>query len=308
MLRSDLDHLPVAKRRELERVVQLLFEEFQASLEGRSASYRCTGKILKVILFGSFARGDWVEDRGSGYLSDFDLLVVVNHDKLTDIDEYWRSAEDRFSRELRITKTLRRPVNFIVHSVADVNRQLKHGRPFFLDIVRDGIALYEAPGHALTKPAPLSAEAAREEAQGYFDEWFCTADQFLETARDHVARGPKWSNKAAFELHQAAERFYHCALLVLTLYSPKLHKLNMLRDLAEGVDARLIAAWPRDTRFSRRVFDRIRRAYVEARYSPHYRITADEMAEAVARAEALRNLVEIICQERLAAPNNGTPP
>lgn len=300
ILRSDLDHLPDAKRRELERVVQLLFEEFQASLDGRSASYRRAGKILKVILFGSFARGDWVEDRSSGYLSDFDLLVVVNHDKLTDIDEYWRSAEDRFSRELNITKTLRRPVNFIVHSLADVNRQLKHGRPFFLDIVRDGIALYEAPGHPLANPAPLSAEAAREEAQGYFDEWFSTAQGFMAGAEFH--NGREEPKLAAFNLHQAAERFYHCVMLVLTLYSPKLHKLNMLRDLAEGVDARLIAAWPRDTRFGRRVFDRIRRAYVEARYSPHYKITADEMAEAVARIEALGKLVETICQERLAAP------
>lgn len=300
ILRSDLDHLPVAKRRELERVVQLLFEEFQASLDGRSASYRRGGKILKVILFGSFARGDWVEDRSSGYLSDFDLLVVVNHEKLTDIDDYWRSAEDRFSRELIITKTLRRPVNFIVHSLTDVNRQLKHGRPFFLDIVRDGIALYETPGHPLANPAPLSAEAARREAQGYFDEWFSTATEFLAGVEFYRGRGSL--KLAAFNLHQAAERFYHCALLVLTLYSPKLHKLDKLRDLAEGVDARLIAAWPRDTRFSRRVFDRIRRAYVEARYSPHYKITADEMAEAVTRIEALRKLVETICQERLAAP------
>lgn len=300
ILRSDLDHLPVAKRRELERVVRILFEEFEASIQSSSASYRRTGKILKVILFGSFARGDWVEDRSSGYLSDFDLLVVVNHDKLTDVDAHWRTAEDRFSRELIITKTLHRPVNFIVHSLTDVNRQLKHGRPFFLDIVRDGIALYEAPSHPFANPAPLSAEAAREEAQGYFDEWFPMAGDFLEAADLFRARDkPKF---AAFNLHQAAERLYHCVLLVLTLYSPKLHKLNMLRDLAEDVDARLVAAWPRDTRFSRRVFDRIRRAYVEARYSPHYKITVAEMDEAAARIEALYALVETICRERLAAP------
>jgi hypothetical protein len=28
-MRTDLDHLPVAKQRELERVVQVLFEEFE---------------------------------------------------------------------------------------------------------------------------------------------------------------------------------------------------------------------------------------------------------------------------------------
>jgi predicted nucleotidyltransferase len=38
------------------------------------------GRILKLILFGSYARGDWVEDRKSGYRSDYDVLVVVNYD------------------------------------------------------------------------------------------------------------------------------------------------------------------------------------------------------------------------------------
>ena len=30
-----------------------------------------------VVLFGSHARGDWVEDPETGYRSDYDLLVVV---------------------------------------------------------------------------------------------------------------------------------------------------------------------------------------------------------------------------------------
>ncbi|WP_245297754.1 hypothetical protein [Methylobacterium radiotolerans] len=59
-------------------------------------------------------------------------------------------------------------------------------------------------------------------------------------------------------------------LLVLTLYSPKLHRLDRLRSQAESLNARLIAAWPRDTKFARRCFARPNRAYVEARYSPHY--------------------------------------
>jgi len=35
------------------------------------------GKLLKIILFGSYARGDWVDDSVGRYLSDYDLLVVV---------------------------------------------------------------------------------------------------------------------------------------------------------------------------------------------------------------------------------------
>ncbi len=297
-LRDDLDHLPETQRRELELAVRILFEEFSAALGVRpTQDYKRDAAILKVVLFGSFARGDWVEDRVNGYLSDYDLLVVVNHDKLTDLHDYWGAAGDRFVRALTIERTLRRPVNFIVHTLADVNDQLKRGRPFFLDIVRDGIALYEAPNHPLETPRVLAPEAARAEAQGYFDEWFGTAVDFERGATFYREDGkPKL---AAFMLHQATERFYHCVLLVLTLYSPRAHKLDVLRSLAEDLDARLIAAWPREDRVSRRGFDRIRRAYVEARYSPHYKITPEELAFAFEHVGQLATLVDAICRERL---------
>lgn len=108
------------------------------------------------------------------------------------------------------------------------------------------------------------------------------------------------ANEAAFLCHQAIERFYVCVLLVLTLYSPKSHKLNFLRSQAESHDQRLIAAWPRDTRFGQRCFELMRRAYVEARYSPHYKITPEELEWIGERIEVLQSLVREICEERLA--------
>ncbi|HEX5261952.1 MAG TPA: nucleotidyltransferase domain-containing protein, partial [Phenylobacterium sp.] len=242
-----MDHLPDVKRRELALVVEILFAEFEDALKGRNAPHRKAGRILKIILFGSYARGDWVDDPVGGYKSDYDLLVVVNHEELTDTLEYWAKADDHLLREYQIAKRLSAPANFIVHSLTDVNKQLKKGRPFFVDIVRDGIALYEAPDHPFEHPQPLSADEARKEAQGYFDEWFESAVQYLETGQDHIGKGSRWSKKAAFELHQATERLYHCLLLVVTLYSPKSHKLNFLRSQAEQIAPTLIAAWPRES-------------------------------------------------------------
>jgi hypothetical protein len=204
-------------------------------------------------------------------------------------------------REVTIANTISAPVNFIVHSIADVNDQLQRGRPFFVDIIRDGIALYELEGHELEPPKALSAEEQRKEAKRYFDEWFPSAATFRETGNDLISRDrPK---EAAFLLHQATERFYHCALLVLTLYSPKSHKLNFLRSQAESHEPRLFHAWPRDTKFVQRCFELLRRAYVEARYSPHYTITADELAWIATRVEVLQGLVWSICEGELARGN-----
>ncbi len=151
------------------------------------------------------------------------------------------------------------------------------GRYFFMDIVRDGIALFEAIGQPFAQPEPLPPEQALKESQGYYGEWLVSADQFLETGREHIARGADWSKKAAFELHQAAERFYHCLFLVLTLYSPKTHSLNQLRKLAESVNPSLAQVWPTETKFQKRCYELIRAAYVKARYSRHYQISADEL-------------------------------
>ena len=298
-MKTSLEHLPETKRRELVRAMEILFAEFEAAITGGQQDFKRHGQILKVILFGSYARGDFVDDPVGGYVSDYDLLVVVNHETLTDVLDYWAKAEEHLLREYQVTHKFTAPVNFVVHSLADLNKRLKRGQYFFSDIVRDGVVLYEAPGHPMERPKKLKPAEELKEAQGYFDEWFPSAQDFADQARYAVEKGrPKI---AAFELHQATERLYHCVLLVLTLYSPKSHKLNFLRSQCEQLDARLVGAWPRGTRFEQRCFDLLRRAYVDARYSPHYKITAEELAWLGERVAVLRGLVGQICEERLAA-------
>ena len=298
-MKTSLDHLPEAKRRELARAVEILFAEFEAVTAGGHSEHKRDAQILKVILFGSYARGDWVDDPVGGYVSDYDLLVVVNHERLTDVLEFWAGADDHLLREYQIAHRLTAPVNFIVHSLADVNKRLKHGRYFFTDIVCDGIALYEAPGHPFERPKKLEPAEALAEGEKYFAEWYGSAIGLADTARYAVSQGR--SKEAAFHFHQATERLYHCVLLVLTLYSPKSHKLNFLRSQAEQLDDRLAAAWPRGAKFEQRCFELLRRAYVDARYSEHYKISAEELAWLDERIGTLEELVKQVASERLKA-------
>lgn len=296
-MKTSLDHLPAAKQRELAHIVRLLFEEFEAATN-KTNGFGKVARIYKIVLYGSYARGDWVDDPVGGYQSDYDILIVVSHDKLTDFVDYWSAAEDRLMRELTITRTISAPVNFIVHTLKDVNRQLDQGRPFFVDIVRQGIALYEAEGFDFHQPRALPPEEARTEAQAYFDKWFPSADAFLRMGSGAQAAGDY--NEAAFVLHQAAERLYHCVLLVLRLYSPKSHKLNFLRSHCEEIAPELIEAWPRADKISRRCFELLRLAYVNARYSPEYKLTDEEMRWIGERVAELQRLVKDVCEKRLA--------
>ncbi|ADU12226.1 HEPN domain protein [Asticcacaulis excentricus CB 48] len=298
MLADKLEHLPDVKRRELTRVVQILFDEFEDATKTALSDKRKAGRILKIILFGSYARGDWVEDRSSGYRSDYDILIVVNGQAFTDLQDYWAKADEHLIREYTVTEHIRTPVNFIVHSLNEVNDNLARGRPFFVDIARDGIMLYEAPGHPLVAPKPLTEAERLAEARGHYDLWISKASSALSGAAFYMERGEK--NDAAFLLHQAAERAYHCLLLTLSLYSPKSHRITMLRSQAEVLDDRLKGIWPNETKLHRQAFDRLRRAYVEARYSASYSIGEDELSWLSERVGLLQKTIEAVCQDRLA--------
>ena len=211
-MKTDLDHLPPQKQRELERVVQLIFEEFDDAFALAKHEWKKAGRILKVILYGSYARGTWVDEphTAKGYRSDFDLLIIVNDKRLTDRVKYWAKLDDRLMREYGVTGTLKTPVNFIVHTLQEVNDGLAHGRYFFMDVKEDGVALYQFDETELHTPKPKTPVQALAMAQEYFDEWLPTAMGFKRNAGYAVRDGDL--KLAAFLMHQTAERLYHCVI------------------------------------------------------------------------------------------------
>lgn len=298
-MRTDIDHLPAAKQRELERIVEVIFEEFRGAIENATGP-RKGARILKVVLFGSHARGDWVDAPLSAnqYKSDYDILIIVSQKELTERAAYWAKAEERLIRAYTIEKTLRTPVNFIVHSLHEVNDGLAHGRVFFMEVAKDGIALYEADDRELATPKPKTPQQAHDTAKEYFEEWLPNAAGFLKGFHFYVAE-EDWK-RAAFLLHQATESLYQGLLLTLTYYTPYNHNIAFLRSLAEGLDRRLYGIWPETTRRERAMFQKLKEAYTKARYSRHYRISAEELAWLGERVEELGRAVHQVCSERIA--------
>ena len=301
-MRSDLDHLPERQQRELQRVRDILLEGFESAKHsggGANSGWRRAGQVLKIILFGSYARADWVDEPENGYLSDFDLLIVVNHEKLTNIADYWWTSEDQILRDSAIGRT----VNLIVHDLQEVNEALRRGEYFWTDIVRDGIVLYETPGHPFATPQPLTELQACSQAHGHYQRMSRSVDVWLELAQVSLTHADdiEWRRKAAFNLHQAVEATYACLLLVHTFYFPRSHNIKFLRSLAEDVDTGLVEAWPRESRFDRRRFELLKRAYVEARYSDQYDASVEDLEWLMARARRLRDLVADLCGLRIAA-------
>lgn len=264
-----------------------------------STGRRRSGCILKVILFGSYARGNWVDAPldVNQYKSDYDLLVIVNQKGLTDRAAFWDSTEQRIVTAYNFERSLRTPANFIVHSLQEVNDALAHGRLFFMNILSDGIVLYESDDRPLKTPVPKTPQSALAAAEEYFTEYMADAAEFFAGHQDAFSRGHY--RKAALDLHQMVENLYQGLLLTFTFYTPYDHNILFLRDLAEDIDRSLFEVWPRGTRRERALYQKLKDAYRKARYSRHYKIEREDLAWLAGRAEVLGQRVHAICQARI---------
>lgn len=292
MMKSSLDHMPPRKQRELARVVEILHEEFEDALKVGTAGFKKRGRILKIILFGSYAKGGWVDEPFTmkGYRSDFDLLIIVNNRKLCDYAEYWHKAADRLIRD----PSIETPVSFIVHSLREVNTYLREGQYFFSDIRKEGVVLYELDDGPLVEPQRLMPEERLRIAKTHFEDRFLAAKEFADWAE--YSRKNHSAKRAAFALHQSLEQAYSCVLLTLTNYGPPSHNIKFLRSLAEEQDRRLAEAFPRDQHRDRAWFNTLNEAYVKARYSKHYEITEDALVWLGAQTSLLLSIVKQVCE------------
>jgi predicted nucleotidyltransferase/HEPN domain-containing protein len=293
-MKISLDHLPESKQRNVARIIETIHEEFEDALKEAKSENKRRGRILKIILFGSYARGTWVDEPHTmkGYRSDFDVLVIVNESRFAGF-EYWDRATDRLNRDPSIGA----PVGLIVHSGREVNNALRNAQYFFTDIRKEGVVLYEMDDRELAEPGVLTPQQALEIGREQYDQRFQAAHNFLKVAKYSAADG--MLKEAAFLLHQSIEQTYATCLLVLTNYSPPSHNLKFLRMLSEDRDHRLIEVWPREQQRFNAWFNVLNEAYVKARYSKHYEISEEALHWLVGRTEHLHSVVQTVCEERL---------
>src|SRR5690606_2501723 len=125
------------------------------------------------------------------------------------------------------------PINPHVQDFNSVNEGLELGQYFFVEILNDGVLLFDSSLHQFSKPKLLTEEQIRALALEKYKKWYKGGLRILKYAK--VGMGVSISEKEelkdiAFLLHQAAERFFSCVLLVFGNYKPKTHNLSKLRE------------------------------------------------------------------------------
>lgn len=260
-------------------------------------------EIAMIILFGSYARGDWVMDsyvKGHttySYESDLDIMVVTKSPKFGGSKGDWleQKIEERLERRGLSWKPFIYPsVNLVIETIQRVNKELEKSQYFFSDIKNEGIMLYDNEEFTLAEPRELDWEERKEMAKDYFEQWFYRGSEFLIDTVNAYSRANL--NLSAFYLHQATESLYTTILLVFTGYKPRWHNIKKLGSLAKNYSSELNAIFPRDTKEERDCFVLLQKAYKDARYEKNYKITEEQLLYLISRVEKLKSITEEICQ------------
>ncbi len=278
------DHLPSHKQNELNRI--------------RDAIRQQCADVEMIILFGSYARGDYKEakdlnpNRKSGHVSDYDILVVTGQ-KATALDTgLWDGITHTIN-----ALDLSAHAKLITHDIQELNIKLAEGQYFYTDIKKEGCVLYDSGRHALAEERVLDEKERQRIAQDHFDHWFKRAQSFLKNYRFNLDQ--KDYSMAAFMLHQAAEASYKTLLLVFTNYNPNEHLLDLLIEETREFSRELESVFPRKTQQEQDLFGLLDYAYIGARYDPGYKISAEGLAYLGERVEVLVGIVERVCREKI---------
>ena len=256
-----------------------------------------------IILYGSYARGNYVrrsvriEDGGipTVKISDYDIYVVTsgfNSKKaetvLDNVEDIFFSGKD-FDRDT--------PVQFITDDIKALNKYLEEGRYFYTQIKQEGVVLYNSGKYKLSRRRKLNFAEIKEQAQEYFDEKSKRANNFLKYAI--IADKETDYKEASFFLHQACENYYYAIRLTFTLRNNKQHNLSKLSSSVRRYIDDLGTVFPQNTPEEKRLFVLLKAAYVEARYTPYFVVTKEDIDALIPKVELLRDIAKRICEAKI---------
>lgn len=288
-MKTSIDFLPPYAQRDLHELVGLIREEIE--------------DVGMIILFGSYARNtfdrhDVSEDYGGGMIefnSDYDILVVSKKRLGKSEGSVEARIWDRFNARKNDRDTMN--VQIVSESISKLNNALSEGRYFYVDVINEGVILYNSGEYTLSTPRELNFSEIRKIAEEYYADKLDDAT----THFDHFQVDLSKQNYqfCAFDLHQVTECLIKAVPLVYVLYGHKEHDLKSLLNKSKRHTMELLKVFPRNTREEKRLFDLLRRAYLEARYNKrNFIVTNADINALLPKIEQLKQIVEKVCRER----------
>ena len=262
--------------------------------------------VRMIILYGSYARGDYViwdesyDEHGvlTYYQSDLDILVICDTGDPNKTESFARSLVlPQYEKQMR-GRRHPTPPQIIVENTSGINRAIRRKHYFFYEIIKEGILFYDDGRFQLGKPEKLPYREIKQYAEDEYATCFHIAEGLLRHGK--LAQKEEEYKLGSFFLHQACERFYKTYMLVRSANRPKSHKLEVLGAMAKSRSREFGNVFPINTPEDKEAFDKLCRAYIEARYSRDFSVSKEQYEYMLARTEVLREVTIRECAARMA--------
>ena len=286
-MKQSIDFLPERKQRDLHELVGLIRNEVE--------------DVVMIILYGSYARNTYVEldirrDYGGGkiqYMSDYDILVVSKKRLGSRTVTVSSRVKSSFLKN-KNANTQTRP-SIINESITKFNNALSEGRYFYVDILTEGIVLYDSGECQLATPCELNYSEILQIAKEYYR-------AKLHKAKRHYAHYKtdyldKEYTYCTFDLHQTVEHLIKAIPLVFILYGHKEHELDTLIEKCKAYTLELVKVFPLDTEEEKHHFELLERSYIE-RYNDKFVVPKEVVDALVPKVDLLFNIVEDVCRKQ----------
>jgi len=272
-----LPHLPPERIADLEHITQKILD---------------THRVDIIMLFGSYARGDFKTERGAaqGKKSDFDILIVTEDN--TRKKQVVAKLRGAFKDMEIVVQTLVVPIHV-------VNKALEENQYFYSDIKKEGIELFNSGRYDFTSFKGLSPTRRREIAEADFNEWHVGAVDAFKGFEFYIES--KKFGWASFMLQQTIEMCYTAIEMVFSHYNPNEHNLYALRDRCVRFHPRLKGVFHYDNEQHKKLFDQLNYAYIGGRYrnEKEFPVDMDKIDFWKQETEAFLKLTEEICLDRI---------
>lgn len=275
-MKTDTSHIPEGKQKELCSVVDTILQFLEPKM---------------IILYGSYARGDYV-DIPMEYESDFDILVICGQKQTKN-----HKKQNEITKDIQGNDEIPTMVHIQYETLSTVNGEIAKYNYLFIDIRKEGIVLYDSNEGELVEVKELEPKEKYEKAIRDYDYWLKSSTGFDKGFKFFVQDG---NNKlAAFHLHQKTEHLFMALFLVYSGYKPKTHNLDDFILHTNKISSDIADHFPNDSDQDKHLYDLLKRAYVDARYDMNYTITETELQTLEGWVAKFEKLVEQLCKKKL---------
>lgn len=288
-MNNDLKVLEVSKQQEVVKILQIILEIWKDYI-----------KPEMVILFGDYIK--W-NNAINNLIREWDQIVEYKRviQILIITKKPTQEKNMRLSREItskiKCNKNVTNPVNIIIEDIYSFNQGIKESRYFYLDILNEGILLYDSEKYKIRDTKKLNQIEIKQIQKEDFEAWFSIASEFYI---DYINAFERKSYKMAiFYLHQATELFITCYLLVKTWYKPKTHDIDILYSKLKEQTTFLNYWFDLEMKNDINCFEILRWAYIDSRYKKDYNIKLKDLLFLANKVIELRDKVKVLCNKEV---------